>query len=67
VAPEERERIFEPFFQGTQQAAGAVSGTGIGLSVVREYVAAHGGSVEVIESTRGAHMRVKLPLVGPAS
>jgi two-component system sensor histidine kinase GlrK len=67
VVPEERERIFEPFFQGSQQAAGAVSGTGIGLSVVREYVAAHGGSVEVLESTRGAHMRVKLPLVGPAS
>lgn len=67
VPPEERERIFEPFFQGTRQAAGAVSGTGIGLSVVKEYVAAHGGSVEVVDTARGAHMRVKLPLVGPAA
>jgi two-component system sensor histidine kinase GlrK len=67
VPPEERERIFEPFFQGARQAAGAVSGTGIGLSVVKEYVAAHGGSVEVLDSPRGAHVRVKLPLVGPAA
>ncbi len=30
---------------------------------MKEYVAAHGGSVEVLDSTRGAHLRVKLPLV----
>jgi len=63
VPPGYRDRIFEPFFQGRHGGAGPVRGTGIGLSVVKEYVFAHGGSVEVLESARGAHFRVHLPLV----
>lgn len=58
----ERERIFDPFYQGRASGAGPVRGTGIGLSVVKEYVFAHGGSVEVLDSPRGAHFRVRLPL-----
>ena len=61
----ERAHIFEPFFQGSRPGAGAVRGTGIGLSVVKEYVTAHGGGVEVVDSERGAHVRLKLPLAGP--
>ena len=60
----ERDRIFEPFYQGSTPGNGAVRGTGIGLSVVKEYVMAHGGSVEVLDSARGAHLRMKLPLAG---
>jgi two-component system sensor histidine kinase GlrK len=59
---EERVRIFDPFYQGQHHGAGPVSGTGIGLSVVKEYVFAHGGSVEVVDSSVGAHLRVRLPL-----
>jgi two-component system sensor histidine kinase GlrK len=58
----ERSRIFDPFYQGPNPGAGPVRGTGIGLSVVKEYVFAHGGSVEVIDSDRGAHFRVRLPI-----
>src|SRR6185503_20019354 len=65
IPPDERDRIFEPFFQGSRPGAGAVRGTGIGLSVVKEYVTAHGGSIEVLRSGRGAHLRMKLPLAGP--
>src|SRR5262245_24958993 len=65
IPVEERERVFEPFFQGSRPGAGAVRGTGIGLSVVKEYVTAHGGSVEVMASALGAHLRMKLPLAGP--
>jgi len=64
IPPAERDRIFEPFYQGATPGNGAVQGTGIGLSVVREYVTAHGGSVEVLASSRGAHLRMKLPLPG---
>src|SRR5262249_21036250 len=63
VPPAERARIFDPFYQGKVSGAGPVRGTGIGLSVVKEYVFAHGGSVEVIDSTRGAHFSVRLPLM----
>jgi two-component system sensor histidine kinase GlrK len=68
VPPEERERIFEPFFQGATPQGGLVRGTGIGLSVVQEFVLAHGGRVELVEGALpGAHFRVRLPLaVGAA-
>ena len=55
IPPEERARIFDPFYQGSRHGgAGPVRGTGIGLSVVKEYVFAHGGSVEVLDSPRRA-------------
>ena len=63
VSPEERTRIFDPFYQGRQAGAGPLRGTGIGLSVVKEYVFAHGGSVEVVDSAHGAHLRIRLPLI----
>ncbi len=63
IPREERTRIFDPFYQGSQAGAGPLRGTGIGLSVVKEYVFAHGGSVEVMDSGRGAHLRIRLPLI----
>jgi two-component system, NtrC family, sensor histidine kinase GlrK len=62
IPPADRARIFDPFYQGANPGAGPVRGTGIGLSVVKEYVFAHGGGVEVIESRGGAHFRVRLPI-----
>ena len=61
VAPADRERIFEPFFRGEVQPEGAVRGTGIGLSIVREYVQAHGGRVDLLSDGPGAHFRIELP------
>jgi two-component system sensor histidine kinase GlrK len=61
VAPADRERIFEPFFRGEVQPADAVRGTGIGLSIVREYVQAHGGRVDLLPDGPGAHFRIELP------
>jgi two-component system sensor histidine kinase GlrK len=63
VAPADRDRIFEPFFRGERQPDGVSPGTGIGLSIVKEYVDAHGGSVELFaqDHRRGAHFRIELP------
>ena len=61
VAPADRARIFEPFFRGEVQPEGAVRGTGIGLSIVREYVQAHGGRVDLLSDGPGAHFRIELP------
>lgn len=52
VAPEDRERVFEPFWRGREAVAKAIRGTGIGLALVSEYVAAMGGTVGV-ESAPG--------------
>jgi len=63
IPAEERNRIFEAFYQGKTPQGGHVKGTGIGLSVVTEFVNAHGGSIEILESkSGGAHFRVRLPL-----
>ena len=63
VAPADRARIFEPFFRGEVQPDDAVRGTGIGLSIVREYIQAHGGRVDLLSDGPGAHFRIELPHV----
>jgi two-component system sensor histidine kinase GlrK len=69
IAPEDRGHVFDPFYQGRRTAEGLIGGTGIGLSVVREYAAAHGGDAEVVDdpSRRGARLRVRLPLAQSGS
>lgn len=63
IAPGERELVFEPFYRGQDAANTLVKGTGIGLSVVRDYAALHGGSAEVAGSDgSGARVRVRLPV-----
>jgi two-component system sensor histidine kinase GlrK len=61
IAEADRERVFEPFYRGQRQPEDAVRGSGIGLSIVQEYVAAHGGRVRLLPSPRGAHFRMELP------
>jgi two-component system sensor histidine kinase FlrB len=50
-----RERIFEPFFTTRP------SGNGIGLSIVKSVVEAHGGSVCLAASSGGATFVIELP------
>jgi len=61
VSEQDRDRIFEPFFRGERQPEHAVKGTGIGLSIVQEYIAAHGGRIELLPSGPGARFRIELP------
>jgi two-component system sensor histidine kinase GlrK len=63
VQPGEQARIFEPFFQGSLHGSGPVKGSGLGLSIAHEHVKAHGGKLELLESTVGARFRVTLPRV----
>jgi len=66
VPIEDRTRIFEPFFSGQRPERGYLHGTGIGLSVVQEFVSAHGGRIEVVNGQYpGAHFRVVLPVTVP--
>jgi len=61
VAEADRTRVFEPFFRGERQPEDAVRGTGIGLSIVQEYVAAHGGRVRLLSDSERGHFRIELP------
>lgn len=61
VAATDANRIFDPFYQGLNQPQGARHGNGIGLSIVREYVLAHNGEVQLVARDGGAHFRIELP------
>jgi signal transduction histidine kinase len=61
IPGEDRDRVFEKFFQRKGQPA--ADSVGLGLAICREIVETHGGAVWVDEShLGGASMRVALPL-----
>lgn len=61
IPEDELSHVFERFFRGRGAAA---AGTGIGLTVVRDLVSAHGGEVRAANGAAGgALFRVTLPLV----
>jgi two-component system sensor histidine kinase GlrK len=61
VPAEEREAIFDSFFRGRAKASGRIEGTGLGLAIAREFAEAHGGRIDVIARSSGAHFRVSFP------
>jgi signal transduction histidine kinase len=65
IGPDDLEQIFEPF-QRTGASRGTIPGVGLGLSVARRIVEAHGGRIEVLSQLgAGSTFRVHLPLAQP--
>ena len=62
IPPNEIDRIFDRFYRGRAEDATTISGTGIGLSFVKELTTLHGGTI-VAESdgTNGSLFTVTLP------
>ena len=60
IPPSEREKIFEAFYRGADTPVAAIKGSGLGLSIVKEYVELHKGTIEVLEGP-GAHFRIRFP------
>jgi CheY-like chemotaxis protein len=64
IPSDARARIFEPFFTTKQEG----EGTGLGLSVTYGIVAAHGGAIEVSDTSgAGTTFRVTLPTAEPVA
>jgi signal transduction histidine kinase len=63
IAEHDRERIFDRFYRAATRDGSAVTGAGLGLTIVRDVINAHGGRIAVT-STPGAGSRftVTLPL-----
>ncbi len=60
----ERKQIFEPFYQVDQKLSRTREGCGLGLSIVRDIVAAHRGRIEVESAPgQGSTFRLILPAV----
>jgi signal transduction histidine kinase len=61
IAPEEQDRIFEPFYRGTA-ASRFPQGMGLGLGIARDLVTAHGGQLTLERvSGLGSRFIIRLP------
>jgi two-component system, NtrC family, sensor histidine kinase GlrK len=62
IPQQERPGVFEAFQTG-RAPSGHIRGTGIGLSVVHEFVQVHRGRIDIVDGEfPGAHFRIRLPL-----
>ena len=62
IAAEDLERVFERFFRGRASQTRTHEGSGIGLSLVRELVKLHGGTIEARSALGyGTTMTVRIP------
>ncbi len=66
IPAHERSRIFQKFHRGEQALVRGIKGTGIGLAMVEDIVAAHGGRVNVeSEAGQGSTFTIVLPAATP--
>jgi signal transduction histidine kinase len=66
IPAEDLPHIFDPFYRGADAVARQVHGSGLGLSLVRRIVVAHGGRVSVTTRTgAGSAFTIALPAAGP--
>ncbi|MCC6445886.1 MAG: hypothetical protein IT210_20830 [Armatimonadetes bacterium] len=63
IPPGEEARIFDKFYRLPAQASGAAPGSGIGLSICKGIIEAHGGRIWAANATDGgAVFTFSLPL-----
>jgi signal transduction histidine kinase len=68
IAPENLERIFEPFWQGAHGPTGKYGGTGLGLTVSRQLAQLLGGDVQVHSTPgQGSIFTVYIPSAAPTA
>lgn len=63
IAPEDRERVFEPFVRLAEGLRLDPGGSGLGLAICRKAAEAHNGSLTIEDSPRGARFVLRLPLM----
>ena len=65
IPDEEQQFLFERFFRASTATKAAIPGAGLGLTIVKTIVEAHGGRLELVSGERsGTTVRVELPYDG---
>ncbi|MDP4529076.1 HAMP domain-containing sensor histidine kinase [Alkalimonas delamerensis] len=65
IAPEQRERLFEPFQRGQTQRHDQVQGSGLGLSIVADCARLLGGKADIVDAPPADFcVRIRLPMPG---
>ena len=59
IVPDKREDVFKPFFRLEESRNSQTGGVGLGLSIVRDVVRAHGGDIELSDAPQGG-LRARL-------
>jgi signal transduction histidine kinase len=68
IPAEDLPRIFDPFYRGGDAMARQIHGNGLGLSLVKRIVIAHGGQVTVTtRAGAGSSFTITLPAAEPDS
>jgi signal transduction histidine kinase len=63
IPPGEWDKIFDKFYQGRNEVRRSTKGTGLGLTLVRHTVEAHGGRIEVESQVgEGSVFSIILPI-----
>ena len=63
IPPQAREDVFKPFFRLDASRNAATGGVGLGLTIARDVVRAHGGEIWLEDSPLGGlRARIKLPV-----
>ena len=61
--PDDRDSVFDAFYQGRHLPESHIKGSGLGLAIAREYTEAHNGTIRVVtDESAGGHIQVKLPV-----
>jgi signal transduction histidine kinase len=61
LAEDAREKAFDPFYRGGSGSARSGDGSGLGLTICRAIVEAHGGRIWFADSATGTRVRFSLP------
>lgn len=63
IEPEEIDKVFERFHRGGDELTRSVKGSGLGLTLVKQIVEAHHGTVRIeSEPGHGSTFSIRLPL-----